>query len=299
MLEYIEYIKNNKLGVIELNKSFKNMTTLKIGGKIKLLFYPYTNECFINFYRYYINNKKYPLFVIGNGSNIFASSKDYNGIVVCFKKMWFKYGIYNNQLLVNSGVMLMDLINYLKNINLGGFEKLAYIPATIGGMVMMNAGAYKVDISDLLISIKCIDNKGEVIIYNKKEINFSYRKSNLNNVIILECVFEVKNINKININNTIEWIKDNRTLKQPIESNNAGSTFKNYENKSSWKLIDEIGFRGYNINDAYVSSKHCNFLINKKDCTSDDMLSLINLINNKIYDKYGHKLDCEWIFINF
>ena len=299
MLEYIEYIKKNKLGVIELNKSFKNITTLKIGGKIKLLFYPYANECFIKFYRYYIINKRCPLFVIGNGSNVFAGSKDYEGIVVCFKKMCFKYGIYNNQLLVSSGVMIMDLINYLKNINLGGFEKLSYIPATIGGMVMMNAGAYKVDISDLLIYVKCIDSQGELIIYNKKEIDFSYRKSNLNDLIILEFVFEVKNIDKRSIDNTIKWIKDNRTLKQPIESNNAGSTFKNYGNKPSWKLIDEIGFRGYNINDACVSNKHCNFLINKKNCTSDDMISLINLINSKIYGKYGHKLDCEWIFINF
>ena len=305
MIDYISFIKKNELGVIYTDKSFKQLTTLKIGGNIKLLFYPSTIENFIMFYKYYVSknnnynsNSKLNLIVIGNGSNILASSKDYNGIVVCFKNIKYKYSLCNNILTTSSGVMIMDIINYLKKRNLGGFEKLSYIPATIGGMVKMNAGAYNTNISDNLLWVKIIDNNGKIKKLYKNDINFNYRTTNINGI-ILECCFYMNYIIEDSINRTINFIKQNRKEKQPIECYNAGSTFKNINNIYIWKLIDDIGLRGYNINDAMVSNKHCNFLINRNNCHSDDMIELIELIKNKVYNKYSINIECEWVFINF
>ena len=299
MIKYVNYIKNNKLGVIYTNKTFKQLTTLKIGGKIGLLYYPNSIESFISFYEYYKkNNFDKQLVIIGNGSNILANSKDYNGVVVSFKKMKFKYYLYNRCLTVSSGVMIMDVINFCKKRNLGGFEKLAFIPGTIGGMVKMNASAYNSNISDNIYSVKILDKNGNINILYKKDIDFAYRNSNIDGI-ILECSFELKCINEQEIDEIINNIKDNRNKKQPIEYYNAGSTFKNIGLIQVWKLIDSLGLRGVSINDAEVSIKHCNFLINKNNCTSDDMHSLIELIKNKIYDKYLIKVQYEWIFINF
>ena len=300
MNKLIEYIKINNLGEYYTNKTFKDVTTLKIGGKIKLLFYPNTIENFIKFYKFYLMDKKYHLTVIGNGSNVFANSKDYDGVVICFKKIKFKYSIIKNIVTVNSGVMIMDLINYCKNKKIGGLEKLSYIPATIGGMIKMNAGAYNYEISNQLLYITVIDKNGNIRVYNKKDIIFSYRKCNIEiDDIILNCTFELNSKPKEEINKTMEYIKNNRKNKQPIEFYNAGSTFKNINDIHIWKLIDSLGLRGYRINDAMISEKHCNFLINKKDCNSDDMIDLINFVKSKIKEKYNISIECEWNFINF
>lgn len=300
MLKYVEYIKKNKLGIIKLDKSFKDITTLKIGGKIKLLFYPNTIDNFILFYKYYIQYKDYPLIIVGNGSNIFASSNYYNGIVVSFKKVLFKYFVYKNNVIVNAGTMIMDLIIFLKQNSIGGLEKLAYIPATIGGMIKMNASAYNKSISEDILYLKCLDENGDILIFYKKDLNFKYRDSNLNEkIIILECCFNLQNKNQKDIEMIIKKIKKNRCLKQPLNYYNAGSTFKNIYDKQVWKLIDDVGMRGFNINDAQVSEKHCNFLINTNQCDSDDMLKLINIIKKKIKEKFDLDLQCEWIFINF
>ena len=298
MLEYVNYIRKNNLGVVYTNKTFKTLTTIKIGGKIRLLYYPNTMGNFIKFYRFYLDNKKYPINIIGNGSNILASDKEYEGVLVCFKKIHFKYAICNNVFSVTSGVMINDCIHYLKNISKGCFEKLYYIPATIGGMVKMNAGAYNCNISDNILNIKTIDNKGKIKVYKKEELIFEYRKTNIDEI-ILEVSFVLHNENKEKIIKDLEEIKKDRLNKYPLSFYNAGSTFKNPVDNKSWLLIDRLGLRGLNINDAQVSNKHCNFLINIRNSSSDDMVKLLNLVKDKVKNAYNINLECEWNLINF
>ena len=300
MIKFIKYIRNNNLGEYYTNKMFKNVTTLKIGGLIKLLYYPNSIESFIIFYRFYLKNNNYPLVVIGNGSNVLANSKEYNGIVVSFKKILCKYYISENLIITTSGVMMMDIINYCKKKNKGGLEKFSYIPGTVGGMVKMNAGAYNDEICNHLIYVTVIKNNGEVKIYNKKELKFSYRCCELDDGdIILNCCFELIEKNKQEIIEKIKSIQVNRELKQPINEFNAGSTFKNNGEISAWKFIDSVGLRGYRINDAMVSNKHCNFLININNCNSDDMILLINEIIYKVKNEFDIDLELEWKLINF
>ena len=299
MLKYVEYIKKNKLGWVYTTKTFKEITTLKIGGKIKLLFYPNTVENFISFYKYYLNHKDLKLFIMGNGSNIFANSKEYNGIVVSFKKLNYKYSIINDVLDINSGVMINDAINYLVNNNYASFEHLYYIPATIGGMIKMNGGAYDTTISDNLISVNCVNTDGNIKVYNKEELDFAYRKSNINDNIILSAKFKLIKKEKKILKQLIENIKKERLSKQPLNLNNAGSTFKNGTNYRAWELIEKSGLRGYQVNDAIVSKKHTNFLVNVKNCDSDDMNRLINDVKLKVKNMFNVNLEIEWIFVNF
>ncbi len=299
MKKYIDYIKKYQLGEINLKGTFSNITTLKIGGKISLLFYPYSEEYFLSFYRFYLQYKDVPLVIIGNGSNVLASSKQFTGIVVCFKKNKYKYSYYpfNNKYYVccNAGVMLMDIINYFKKINIGGLEKLSYIPGTIGGMVKMNAGAYNDTISHYINSITTIDSNGKIKVI--KNHDFKYRDSQINDIILnIELILEPKEEEKIEA--VMSKIKNNRFNKQPICEKNAGSTFKNINNVSVWKLIDSLGLRGYSINNAMVSNIHTNFLINRDNCSSDDMIKLIKLIKERVYEKFQIKLECEWVLIN-
>lgn len=298
MLDCVEYIKKNNLGVVYINKTFRELTTIRVGGNIKILYYPNTLENFIIFYKNYLLKKKYKFFILGNGSNVLASDEDFNGVVVSFKKMLFKYSLFNNVCTVSSGVLINDVIHYLKEYNLGGLEKLYYIPATIGGLIKMNAGAYDYNISDSLISIKTINEKGEIKVYKKEDINFEYRKTNINEIIV-ESSFLVENIKKCEIVNKIKGIKIDRINKYPLNQYNAGSTFKNPNGYKSWELINNLGLRGININDALVSDKHCNFLVNKNNCRSDDMKKLIELIINTVKNEYNIKLECEWDLINF
>lgn len=298
MLDCVEYIKKNNLGVVYINKAFRELTTIRVGGNIKILYYPNTLENFIIFYKNYLLKKKYKFIILGNGSNVLASDEDFNGVVVSFKKMLFKYSLFNNVCTVSSGVLINDVIHYLKEYNLGGLEKLYYIPATIGGLIKMNAGAYDYNISDSLISIKTINEKGEIKVYKKEDINFEYRKTNINEIIV-ESSFLVENIKKCEIVNKIKRIKIDRINKYPLKQYNAGSTFKNPNGYKSWELINNLGLRGININDALVSDKHCNFLVNKNNCRSDDMKKLIELIINTVKNEYNIKLECEWDLINF
>lgn len=298
MIKYINFINKNKLGKINTKQSFSNLTTLKIGGDIALLYYPDSIEHFIIFYNFYKQYKDYPLFIIGNGSNILASSKRYEGIVVSFKKIKYKYSYvsYDDKVVVNisSGVLLMDIINYFKKINIGGLEKLAYIPGTIGGIVKMNAGAYNDEISNYIKTVTVLDDG---VIKTIDNINYSYRSSLIKGIILeVELILQKKN--KDEIDKCIKKIKESRISKQPILQNNAGSTFKNPENYKAWQLIDELGLRGYSINNAIISNMHTNFLINKGNCKSDEMIDLINYIKEKVDKKYNIKLECEWVFVN-
>lgn len=298
MNKYVDYIKDNKLGLVYTNYSFSELTTLKIGGKISVLYYPQFLEQFVTFYNYYSQYKDCPIFILGNGSNVLASSNGYNGIVVCFKKIKYKYSylLDGEEVIVNvnSGVLLMDIINYFKKINIGGLEKLSYIPGTIGGVVKMNAGAFNDEIGNYIKSVTVIDN-GKI--KKIKNINFEYRTSNIKGI-ILEIELRLKRKATQDIDLTINKIKKNRLDKQPITMKNAGSTFKNSDNIKVWKLIDELGLRGYEINGAAVSTMHANFLVNKNNCKSEDMLKLIELIKEKVYEKYKITLECEWIILN-
>lgn len=232
-------------------------------------------------------------FIIGNGSNIILPSH-YHGVVI--KLDGFNdIKIYEDKVYVESCYMINKLALMLVNKGYKGLEWASGIPGSVGGSIYGNAGCYGSSISEVLISATIYDGKNIIELTNK-ELNFKYRYSILKekkNYIILSCEFKIK---KSNIEDLKELVRD-RTKKriesQDLTHPSCGSVFRNPEGTSAWKLINDIGLKGYNINGAMVSNKHANFIINNGDATGKDIIELIELIKKEVKKKYNIDLILE------
>ena len=176
--------------------------------------------------------------------------------------------------------------------NITGFEFLCGVPGTLGGNLKMNAGCYGQEICDNFLECVVINSKGEKEVKKKGDIIFGYRSSTLGDDIVISAKFKVNYDGKKKINDKIKNITKDRKKSQPLGVRTGGSTFSNPKNKSAWKLIDAIKYRGKTNGGAKVSKHHSNFLINNKSATSLDLELLGEDIRAKVWDKY--KIRLEW-----
>lgn len=278
-----ETIKDAKL--LEYN-------TYRLDTKCKLLIFPKNIIELKNIIE--IINDKSKWFIIGNGSNIILPDY-YDGIIIKLK-YFNDYSISDDILTVDAGVMINKLSMDISSKGYKGLEWASGIPGTIGGCIYNNAGCYGSEICDNLISVTVLD-KDKIYDIDKKELEFSYRdsifKSKLKNLIILSAKFSIE---KSSFEELLDLIKT-RTLKrvetQPLEYPSCGSVFRNPEGVSAGKLIDESNLKGYKINDAVISSKHANFIINTGNAKSEDIIELINIIKTTIKKNYNIDLVLE------
>lgn len=297
MDKYIKFINENNLGKVYNDKKFKDITTLKVGGKIKLLFYPSSTSNFIKFYRWYLRYKDYKILIVGNGSNILASDDEYDGIVVSFKNI-HEINVVNNIITASSGVMGYKVSNLCKELSLSGGEFLSAIPGTIGGICAMNASCYSQGIEDILIECLCFD--GEKVKWIKKEdFKFNYRSSiaKIRNIIILKVKMIFKKSTKKLVEDRIKYIICNKRKNQPLNENSAGSVFIN-DGYNAWEVVKELNIKS-KYKDVVISDKHYNFIINKNNASGNDIKELINEIKEKALEEKGIRLKTEWNFINF
>lgn len=297
MESFIKLCKQDNLGFITENDEIKKRTTLKIGGIFRVYFEPHTINNLIIAVKYiYKHHLKYR--IIGNGSNLLISEGYFNEIVINLRNINFISNIGNDRFLIGSGVNGSMLAKKLVKEGYEGIEFLSVIPGNFGGLIWNNAGAYKKSMVDILIKVDYLDNQGLIHTFNKKEIEstFGYRKSPFqnNNTIIISAVIEVKKTNDDNALKKVREYLHIKRITQPINMRNAGSTFKN-SNIPSWQIIDQLGYRGYQIGDACVSEKHANFLINLCQARFDDMELLIKLIQNDAKRLMNIDLICEWV----
>lgn len=303
MKELKKFILDNELGEYYENISFKSLTTIKCGGNIALVFYPYTIKYFIKFYEF-IRMKDIPYFIIGNGSNLLASDKAYEGVVISFKKLKDKIAFesYKNETLlrVHAGIQCPVFARILTDRFLTGGEALATIPATIGGIVAMNASCYDYKTSDYLLRALIIDEEG-MRWYKNYELELAYRKSIVlkRKMIVLGAEFVFPKGRIENIIRKTKQLKEERKTTQPIGLFSAGSTFKNPNNDKAWKLISEAGLQGYQYKDVMISSEHANYIVNLGKAESNDVLKVIKHIKETIKRERGIVLEEEWVFFNF
>lgn len=300
MQDLINFIIDNNLGKISEDITFKDVTTLKAGGKIRLFFKPFSIEKFIEFYQYAIIHR-YKVFVIGGGSNILASDDEFKGVVVSFDELDIKYYRIGKKFncFPQCKVSRISIDSAKMGYTKGEF--LSGIPGSIGGVIFMNAGCYNKEIKDILIKCRCIDEDGKVHIYSSEELEFTYRSSLIQKkkLIVLDAWIEldidIENNALIKIKN---WMKS-RNDNQPLDKHSAGCTFRNLKDMSAWKLIDQANLRGFTIGGAKVSEKHCNFIINEKNATASDLYNLVNYVKDKVFQKFNINLECEWVLVNF
>ncbi|XMB85107.1 UDP-N-acetylmuramate dehydrogenase [Mycoplasmatota bacterium WC44] len=285
------------LGRIRTDVTFKDITTLKVGGKIKYFYEPNSFESL----RKFLQLADVEIFVIGNGSNVLASDDDFEGVVISLKKIPVSINNIEELFYVTSNTNVINFVNYAVKNGYTGSEFLATIPAQVGGSVYMNAGAYKGEISDIFHMCECLTYKGEIVYITKEQMKFSYRKSLLQEreLIVTNVVFTLKKGRVLSMKKKIKKRKKRNKEEKPLNYPNAGSVFKNGENYSAWELIDSVGLRGYDVNNIQVSKKHANFIINCGNSEAKNVKILLETIKNKVKEKHCIELKEEWVFVNW
>ena len=293
-LDLINRLKDIGIGDIKENVLMKDYTTMKIGGPADVLIEPTT----IDEIKKIINIAKEmntPLTIVGNGSNLLVRDKGIRGIVIVLKDNFSEIKIDEKIVTAQAGATLRNTSIMSFDYNLTGMEAVSGIPGTIGGAIIMNAGAYGTEMKDIVKNVLCMDRDGNILNYNNEEMNFSYRHSTASekDLIVLEVSFELEQGNFDEIKSSFADYDYKRASRQPLDKNSAGSTFKRPEGYFASKLIDEAGLRGYTIGDAMVSEKHAGFLINIENSTCENMLHLISDVQRIVYDKFKVKLERE------
>lgn len=286
-----EYLKIH--GDYRNDKSFKELTTIKMGGEIAHYIEPYNIEDLKQIISF-LKINCIPFKVIGNGSNLICGSSRFEGVVICLKH-FDNYEINNNILYVEAGVMVPYLVQVMLKNNLKGLEFASGIPGTIGGLIYMNAGAYKQDMSSVVKEVLVLKDD-EVVRMNIDELKFAYRYSIFQEHprwLIIAAYLKLEAGDPLKTKALIEDRAMRRRQSQPIDKPSAGSCFRNPEGDFAWKLIDGIGYRGMRINDVEVSNKHSNFIINTSNGCGEDYLKLALDIQEKVNAKYGIKLVME------
>ena len=282
-----------KHGTYYDDKCFKELTTLKMGGKIRHLIYPDNIDDLkeiIDFLRRY----SIPYKMLGNGSNLICGESTFEGVVISLKKL-NAFEIKDTEVYSESGVMGPYLANVLAKEGLSGFEFAGSIPGNIGGLVYMNAGAYKKEMSDVLKEV-LVYRRGELVWLTKDELNFSYRHSIFQehpHWVIIACKMELEKGNPEDIFDLMNDRLSRRQASQPLDKASAGSCFRNPEGKYAWQYIDEIGYRGFKRGDVEVSPKHSNFIVNNGNGTADDYLNIVYDIKRIVKDKFDVDLIME------
>jgi UDP-N-acetylmuramate dehydrogenase len=276
---------------IKLNVAMKEFTTFKIGGPADVMIIPRTISDIIkavNFCR----NHNIPAVMLGMGSNILVKDKGIRGIVIKIGDSLKNYSIAGNEIYAEAGISLSELSRKAAENSLSGLEFAEGIPGSLGGAVVMNAGAYNGEIKDVLKEVLAVDYSGRLKTFNTQQMQFGYRKSIFQSMefIVLAIRMQLKKGNKEQIFSTMQEFNRLRREKQPLDMPSAGSTFRRPEGFYVGPLIEELGLKGFKIGGAEVSTKHAGFIVNSGNATASDIIELITYIQEKANKKYGVSL---------
>lgn len=293
-----ELIQAAGRGNVLTNEPMSSHTTFKIGGAADYFVTPDSNEGLCEVVELCRKNSV-EYFIIGNGSNLLVSDKGYRGVIIQIQKKLCECGVEEGYIYAQAGTLLSKISSEAVKASLTGFEFASGIPGTLGGAVMMNAGAYDGEMKDILVSAEVYKPGSGVVTLGNEELKLGYRTSAVKGTdwIVLSAVLRLQKGDPEKIKDRIEKLREERTAKQPLELPSAGSAFKRPEGYFAGKLIMDAGLRGYSIGGAAVSEKHCGFLVNKGGATASDMKKLFDEIIKIVREKYGVTLEPEVRFI--
>ncbi len=279
---------------IKIDEPMSKHTTFRIGGAARFFVTPQTVEQLRQLV-VFCKDSDIPYFILGHGSNLLVRDDGMSCVVIQLYKNFADFSIEDCRVNAQAGVMLSRLGNALKEAELTGFEFAAGIPGTLGGAVVMNAGAYGGEMKDIVESVQLMDSDGNILEKSVQEMDFSYRHSIVEdkNYIVLGAVLKLQHGDLKIIEERMEELATARKTKQPLEFPSAGSTFKRPQGYFAGKLIMDAGLRGYQVGGAQVAEKHCGFVINKGDATAEDVMQLIEDVKKKVYDTFQVELEPE------
>ena len=273
-------------------------TTFKIGGPADYFLMP-DKDTDVGRIVKICKESAIPYFILGNGSNLLVGDGGYRGAVIQIYKNMSAVTVEGTEITVQAGALLSSVAAAAKNAALTGFEFAGGIPGTMGGAVVMNAGAYGGEMKDVLTEVTVMDEEGEIVTLPADKLELGYRTSIIKTAgyIVLEAKLQLKEGNPEVIRETMKDLTIRRTTKQPLEYPSAGSTFKRPEGYFAGKLIMDSGLAGYQVGGAQVSEKHCGFVINEGGATARDVRTLMDNVRDIVYKKYGVTLEPEVKFL--
>ena len=278
---------------ILLNEPMSKHTTFRIGGNADMFVSPEISQ--VPQIMALAKECEVPVTIIGNGSNLLVGDKGIRGLVLSFGKAAEYVQVEDNSITAGAGALLSKIAAEALKNNLAGFEFAAGIPGTLGGALVMNAGAYGGEIKDVLVSAKVLTTEGAVIELSTEALELSYRHSCIpeKEYIVLEAKIMLEKGEEEAIREKMADFRNRRIDKQPLEYPSAGSTFKRPEGYFAGKLIQDAELRGYTVGGAQVSEKHCGFVINKGGATAADVCKLIADVKEKVYEQFQVEMEPE------
>ena len=268
-------------------------TTFRTGGPADLLVQPEAEQ--IAPILEVCRNEEIPWTVIGNGSNLLVGDGGIRGVVLEIGKQMSDVVIEGTVITAGAGAMLSSIASRAAAAELTGMEFASGLPGSLGGAVVMNAGAYGGEMKDILQKVTVLTPDGTVQTLSVKELELSYRHSIIpeKGYLVISAVLKLQAGNADEIQSIMDDLKEKRVSKQPLEYPSAGSTFKRPEGYFAGKLIQDAGLRGFRVGGAQVSEKHCGFIINRDQATSTDICQLMQQVSEIVYEKFGVRLEPE------
>ena len=278
---------------IFMQEPMKKHTTFRVGGPADVLVQPDETAlaAILALCRQYHVSYSF----IGNGSNLLVGDKGIRGVVIEMTDPMGNIEVDGTKITAQAGAMLSKIANTAASNGLGGMEFAAGIPGSVGGAVVMNAGAYGGEMKDIIEKVYVLDENGAQLELDRDALDLGYRHSCIpeKKYIVTHDVLELVPRNEAEIRSEMKELNEKRAEKQPLQYPSAGSTFKRPEGYFAGKLIMDAGLRGYQVGGAQVSEKHCGFVINKGDATAADICQLMRDVSDKVQAQFGVVLEPE------
>ncbi len=296
MYDYIKTIIPRER--ILFHEPMSKYTTFRVGGEAECILVV-QNEDELARLIPYLNQIEQEYFILGNGSNLLVGDKGYRGMVVKFGEEMEQIQVEGTRMTVKAGALLSKAAMTAKQHSLTGLEFAAGIPGSIGGGIVMNAGAYEGEMKQVVESVRVMDRDGQILTLDNDTMEFGYRTSIIKNrpFIVVEVVLQLAEGDQEKIAAKMEELAVLRRSKQPLEYASAGSTFKRPEGYYAGKLIMDAGMRGYRIGGAQVSDKHCGFIVNTGKATAADIKEVIEEVQERVKERFHVMLEPEIVFL--
>lgn len=290
----IDKIKELDIGLVLKDEPMKKHTTFRVGGPADIFIKPTDEDSLVKLMKF-LNKENVAPFILGQGSNLLVRDEGIRGVVICIHKALTELTLDKDVIYTGSGNTVPDVAKFAQRNSLSNMEQVSGIPGSIGGAVVMNAGAYGGEFKDFVLDVKVLNKDMEVEYISNKDMEFRYRGSSVldRGYIVLGARLKLVKKDQSEIDILMDDFTNRRVKKQPLNYPSAGSTFKRPEGYYAAALIEEAGLKGLVHKGAMVSKKHAGFIINHDDASYKDVIELIKLVQKEVYDYSGVMLEPE------
>ncbi len=284
-------IKKFFRGTILLDESLSKYTWMRVGGAADYYVEPVDKNDLTEITKYFQQNG-FPFLILGRGSNILIGDEGIRGAVINLETALSGIRIESDCVIADAGVWLQKFADFCIQHDFSGVEMLAGIPGTVGGAIVMNAGAHGGEISNHVVQVEVLRG-GEIVTVLKQDADFSYRHSAFEHDIVLGATFHLPKGDREELAKRRRELILKRNETQPLELPNSGSMFKNPPNTFAARLIEQAGLKGKRIGNAQISEKHANFIVNLGGAKAADIIQLLELARRTVYQNSGIQLELE------